>query len=373
MNAPENSEAPEVMLVLPVLEPAGAERIVAELAKRLPRRGFATSVVCLEDEYAPIGAELTAAGVHVEGLRTSRRRTLACAKGLAQRIQARRPLIVHAHLYHANIAARLAASHLSTAQRKEITILSTVHVAERRFRPWQFMFDKSTAARARFEICVSHAVKRFQQERTGLPESFFHVIWNGIDLERYTAPDRPLSEPGMGRVLSVGRFDPQKDFPTLLRAWKIVEMRCPNALLTIAGDGPDDTKIRGLAANLLLRRVEFPGFVPDIVSLMHRADIYAQSSAWEGFGLAVAEAMACALPPVVTDADSLPELVTHDQTGLVVPAENPMALADALIRLLNDPRRIQELGDAAANDCLERFNVERMVDDYARLYNECLA
>ena len=74
-----------VALVLPVLHPAGAERIVAELALRLPAHGFATSVICLEDERAAIGEELRAAGVPVTGLRLSRRRTLACAQALAEK------------------------------------------------------------------------------------------------------------------------------------------------------------------------------------------------------------------------------------------------------------------------------------------------
>src|SRR5581483_7660591 len=107
--------------------------------------------------------------------------------------------------------------------------------------------------------------------------------------------------------------------------------------------------------------VEFPGFVHDIPGLMFRADIYVQSSAWEGFGLAVAEAMACALPVVVTDADSLPEIVTHGRTGLVVPKSSPEALATAMIELLNEPQRAVKLGAAAREEAVSRFAVERMV------------
>src|SRR5438445_9622589 len=103
-----DAKQPEVLFVLPVLDPAGAERIVAELARRLPQRGFSTAVLCLEDETAAVGKELSAAGVSVEGLRLSRRRTLACAKALAKLIKQRAPRIVHAHLFHANIATRLA-------------------------------------------------------------------------------------------------------------------------------------------------------------------------------------------------------------------------------------------------------------------------
>ena len=361
---------PEVLLVLPVLEPAGAERIVAELARRLPSRGFSAAVLCLEDERAPVGAELAAAGVPVEGLRLSRRRTLVCAKALAERIAARKPRIVHAHLFHANIAARLAVGRLSSEQRAATALLSTIHVAERRFRPWQFLFDRATAGKARYEICVSRAVATFQQERTGLPASFFRVIENGIDLTRFIAPTRPERKPGTGHVVAVGRLDPQKDFPTLLQAWQRVEAQLPGARLSIAGAGPEETHLRAQMAALKLERAQLLGFVTDVPKLLREADVYTQPSAWEGFGLAVAEAMACALPVVVSDADSLPEIVAHGRSGLVVPKGNAAALADALIKLLNDPDYASGLGRTAQADATARFSVERMVDDYAALYRE---
>ena len=364
---------PEVLFVLPVLEPAGAERIVAELARRLPSRGYSTAVLCLEDETAPVGRELSAARVPVEGLHLSRRRTLACAKALAARIAERKPRIVHAHLFHANIAARLALGRLSAEQRANTVLLSTIHVAERRFRPWQFLFDRATAAHCRLELCVSRAVATFQQERTGLPASFFRVIENGIDLTRFSPLELPDRMAGRGDVVSVGRLDPQKDFPTLLHAWKIVEAQLPVARLSIAGAGPEEMHLRGLAQSLQLERVEFLGFVADIPKLLRGADVYAQPSAWEGFGLAVAEAMACGLPAVVTDVDSLPEIVTHERTGLVVPKGNAKALADALIKLLNDPDYASGLGRAAHAEATTRYSVERMVDEYAALYREMLA
>lgn len=366
------SAVPEILFVLPVLDPAGTERVVADLARRLPSRGFSAAVLCLEDENAAVGKELAAANVPVEGLHLSRRRTLACAKALARRIAARRPSVVHSHLFHANIAARLALNRLAEEQRVHTPLISTIHVAERRFRPWQFLFDRITAAHARCEVCVSRAVARFQRERTGLPESFFRVIENGIDLSRFAAPDRAVRQAGEGHVVSVGRLDPQKDFPTLLRAWKTVEEHCPHAHLTIAGSGSEEERLRALAAALQLERAQFVGFVNDIPKLLREADLYAQPSAWEGFGLAVAEAMAAGLPPVVSDADSLPEIVTHEKTGWVVPKGNAAALAAALIKLLTDPAQAARLGLAARADATARFSVERMVDDYAALYREVI-
>ena len=359
----------EIVYVLPVLDPAGAERIVADLAKRIPARGFSVSVVCLEDERASVGAELSAAGVAVHGLRLSRRRTLACANALRARLPKTRPLIVHAHLFHANMAARFAFSGIPKGERAGIHVLNTIHVAERRFRPWQFAMDRATAAHARAEVCVSRAVARFQQEKTGLPEAFFRVIENGISLERFYPPETAVPTQ---RILSVGRLDPQKNYPLLLQAWKTVSAAFPRATLSIAGSGPEESTLKGICRKSGFQNVQFLGFVQDIPALMRESSIYVQPSAWEGFGLAVAEAMACALPPIVTDVDSLPEVVTHGKTGLVVPKDDAGVLAGALISLLSDPAHASALGAAARAEAIKRFSVERMADDYAALYDELL-
>lgn len=363
----------EIVLVLPVLQPAGAERIVAELAQRLPAHGYRTSVICLEDERAPVGVELAEAGVRVQGLRLSRRRTLACARRLRDLLPVQRPLIVHAHLFHANLAARLAYGLTPAAARAGLHVLGTVHVAEHRFRPWQFALDRITARYAKAEVCVSRAVARFQQERTGLPAAFFRVIENGIELSRFGSPV-PVrdADDGGPLVVSVGRLDPQKDFATLLHAWKVLHANVPTASLVIAGAGPEEAALKDLCASLGLANVSFPGFVQDIPALLRRATLYVQPSAWEGFGLAAAEAMAAGLPVVVSDADSLPEIVTNGRTGLVVPKGMPEPLAEAMLRLLRDPEYAAELAAAARAEAARRFAVERMAADYAHLYQEIL-
>lgn len=279
-------------------------------------------------------------------------------------------MILHAHLFHANIAARAALMRMKAEQRRGLHVLSTVHVAERRFRPWQFALDRITARYARAEVCVSRAVAAFQKEHTGLPASFFRVIENGIDLSRF-GPASAGRKHGFS-VLSVGRLDPQKDFATLLRAWKIVEDALPSAQLCIAGEGPERPKLEELIRSLGLKNVRLPGFVQNISELLHNADVYVQPSAWEGFGLAVAEAMASALPVVVSDADSLPELVSHGKTGLVTPTGRPDDFARAILELLNHREKASALGQAARAEALARFSIERMVREYAAFYRELL-
>lgn len=365
---------PTVVLVLPVLAPAGAERVVADLARRLSAHRFDVQVICLEDERALIGEELAAAGVHVVGLRANRRNTLLCARRLADQLPANRPLVLHAHLFHANLAARMAVGFLTARQRSGISVLGTVHVAERRFRPWQFWLDRLTADRCVAEVCVSRSVARYQRRKTRLPESFFPVIENGIDLRRFADVSRGVDVPGGGdsHVVSLGRLDPQKDYLTLLHAWSIVEREMPHARLTIAGRGPEEMRLRATASRLELQSVRFAGFVKDVPALLRTARLYVQSSAWEGFGLAVAEAMAVGLPSVVTAADSLPELVENGRSGRVVPVGQPGELARAILELLQDDASAAAMGVHARAEALRRFDVERMVADYATLYRRVL-
>lgn len=371
------STASQVLLVAPVLEPAGAERVVAELAKRLPAHGVSTSVLCLEIEDAPIGVELKNAGMRVDGLHLSRRHTFACARGIAARIREMNPtapMIVCAHLFHANFAARRVPRMLEPLLRKNIRIVTTIHVAERRFRPWQFWFDRWTAKYGKCEICISKSVAEFHRRKTGLPESFFRVIENGIDLSRYEP--RPQSQPRDSndfRVVSVGRLNKQKDFSTLLRAWKIVEAKMPGARLDIAGAGPEEAALRQLQKELQLQRVHFAGFCNDVPAFLNSADVYVQSSAWEGMPLTVLEAMAAGLPVIASAVDSLPEIIDNDRSGILFERGNISALAQHILALLNDSARAKALGAAARETALTRFSAERMAADYARVFREVLA
>src|SRR4051812_46611192 len=110
------SDATPILFICPVFQYSGAEQIVIELARGLKSHGFAPSVLCLEDEREVVGQELQKAGIPFAGLRLWRRRAIACAKAIPKHIPAGRPAIVHSHLFHANLAARLAMKRLRDAR-----------------------------------------------------------------------------------------------------------------------------------------------------------------------------------------------------------------------------------------------------------------
>lgn len=366
-----------VLLILPVLNPSGAERVVAELGLRLPQHGFTTSVLCLEDERAQIGIELVNAGVTVRGLRISRRRTLTCAQLIAEHIQnffRNQPLIVCAHLFHANIAARLAMRHFSNAERKLVHVFTTIQVAERRIRPWQFWLDRWSAKYCASEICVAKSVAEFQRAKTGLPESFFPVIENAIDVSRFqNLPERILNSKRPFRVVAVGRLNAQKDYPTLLRAWKIVESHTAEATLEIAGSGPELQRLQTLSTHLKLANISFRGFCADVREFLAGANLFVQSSAWEGLPLSVIEAMCVGLPVIASAVDSLPDMIDDRRTGFLFPRGDHRSLAAKIIDAMMRPDQSRAIGLAARDVALKRFSAERMTAEYAHLFQKTLS
>ena len=364
------TEKPTVIYILPALVTAGAERVVANLAARLPSRGFDVQIWSLQRADTPLAEELRKTGIKVLALNSLRFNSLACGRAIRKALPPQRPLVLHAHLFHANLAARLALATLRPAERRDIHVFSTVHVIERRFRPWQFTLDRLTAKYARAEVCVSKTVAAYHQRRTGLPESFFRVIDNGIDLSRF----RPAEDKKAGPryVFSAGRLDRQKDFPTLLRAWAVVAKEVPDVELRIAGTGAEEAALHQLARSLDLPRVKFLGLIQNVPDVLRGASVYVQTSLWEGMPLAVMEAMATGLPVVVTDGDGFADVVTHNETGLIAKRQDPVGIADGIIRLLKAPDLASTLAKSACAVAHRHFDVNRMSDQYCGLYRDAI-
>ncbi len=147
----------------------------------------------------------------------------------------------------------------------------------------------------------------------------------------------------------------------------------PGAVLLVLGEGPDRAELTGLAAELGVGdRLLLPGRVGDVAALYRRADLVVHPARWEGFGLAMLEAMLAAKPVVAARAGSAPELVDHDRTGLLVPVDDSDALAAAVSSLLADPARAAAMGEAGRRRAHEEFSVARMADRTAAVYGESL-
>jgi glycosyltransferase involved in cell wall biosynthesis len=174
-------------------------------------------------------------------------------------------------------------------------------------------------------------------------------------------------------VLGVGRLTPEKAFGLLIEAVAILRTRIP-ARLIILGEGVERARLERRCKELgLSDDVILPGFEPNPFRYMHLAQTLVLSSIHEGLGMVLLEAMACGCPVVATDCPSGPQEIIQDgENGLLVPVNDPPAIADALLRVLTDAMLRQRLIQGGFHR-VSAFTISRMVEGYEGVYNEILA
>jgi len=269
-----------------------------------------------------------------------------------------RPDIVHTHLVHADVYGALGAGGLP--------LVSTKHNDDRfRLGPFRYV-ERALARRAKRVIAITEALRQFCVDQVGLPAAKVEVIRYGLDA--LPAPwgddgEVPLPE-GARILLSVGRLAEQKGVDVAVRALARIREREPAAVLVVLGEGPERPRLEAMAGE----GVYLPGRVGDVASWYRRAEVLVHPARWEGFGLALLEAMLAGKPVVATDVSSAPEIVAGGETGLLVPPDDPAALADAVLELLADPAHAAAMGEAGLARARNEFSVAKMADRTAALY-----
>jgi glycosyltransferase involved in cell wall biosynthesis len=205
-------------------------------------------------------------------------------------------------------------------------------------------------------------------------EAHTATVYNaGVDDRVEALASRPLeaaeSRPPRPLVLACGRLTEQKGFPYLLDAFAQVRKRVPGANLWILGEGQDRPHLERQIADLRIGdRVRLLGFRDNPYRYMAAADLFVLSSIFEGFGNVVAEAMACGTPVVSTDCPHGPgEIITDGVNGLLVPPRDPKALADSLVRVLQDPALAKKLGKAGKVRAQD-FTSTEIAGQYAEVF-----
>ena len=286
-----------------------------------------------------------------------------------------RPDLVHSHSFHRQ--HRCAPAQTLHSVR---IVLSTIHNVYE--GGWQRMLAyRLTDGLSRHTTAVSQAAADRFVRLKAVPSASASVLTNGIDTAEF-APnadrrDRMRAEMGAGDEfvwLAAGRIAPAKDYPNLLRAFAQVRAACPDAQLWIAGEGHADEvpsrfrpwRLIGLVASALAGSCA--AIMP---ALLDAADGFVLASAWEGMPLAVGEAMAMEKPVVATDVGGVRELV--GDAGVLVPAKNPDALAEAMLDMMRSPPEdAAALGRAARERIRSQFSMDAKADEWEALYTRLL-
>ncbi len=175
-------------------------------------------------------------------------------------------------------------------------------------------------------------------------------------------------------LIAVGRLHPQKGFDLLLKAFHRIQAKYPDWQITILGEGPMRSELEALRAQLKLTdRVHLPGLVSNVRDYLDRADLFVMPSRFEGFPMALCEAMACGLPVLSADCLSGPRDIIDDGiNGILVTTENVDALAIGLDKLMSDPAKCKQLAQNAP-DILDRFGVEQVMGIWQNAIDRVIA
>ncbi len=172
-------------------------------------------------------------------------------------------------------------------------------------------------------------------------------------------------------VLYVARLVPRKNVNLYVDVARAVIERSDKALFLVVGNGPLKTTLEGLVTkNSLERKIRFlgGGFSDDLVDVYHASDLFLSTSNYEGFGLAIVEAMAAGKPVVATSVGGVPEVVLDGSTGRLCPPEDVRYLATAVLELLDDSHMRERMGRAAQERATRLFDVRDMLKKYEELY-----
>ncbi|MBI5095866.1 MAG: glycosyltransferase [Candidatus Hydrogenedentes bacterium] len=294
---------------------------------------------------------------------------LFSAYRIAQAVKHHRVDIIHAHTSHTHTTACLARA---IARRGKVVVSRRVD-----FVPKRNAFNRFKYSWPDHIIAISGRIGQVLSE-FGAPTEKLSVVHSCIDAGRFdVAPisradlDVPEDAPLLGNVAAlVGH----KDHRTLISAMPRVLERIPRLRLVIVGEGELRARLEAQITSLGLgSSVRLLGFRDDVPRILRALDVFVLSSKLEGLGTSVLDAMAAGVPVVATAGGGIPEMVTHEKTGLLCPVQDSGALAEQIIRAFEESALTAALARNAADLVQERFTTDKMVEGNLRVYERILA
>jgi glycosyltransferase involved in cell wall biosynthesis len=357
-----------IALFFPSLRAGGVQRFMLSLGAGLQSYGYEVDFV-LVNAVGPF-LSMIPAGIRVIDLKS--KGVLAALPGYIRYLKTQSPAVVISAQTHVNVIAVIANQWVKSKPRLVVSERNHLSSASKnalkwgdRFRPilTHLFYSKADAV-----VAVSKNVADDLANRSGLPRQSIQVVYNPYDIEsiaqKASLPvDHPwFDSPDVPVFLAVGRLDPQKDYPTLLRAFSILRTKM-NAHLVVLGEGRLLPELLRLTKELgIMNNVSFPGYADNPYAYMAKASVCVLSSAWEGFPNVLVEALACCTQAVSTDCPSGPfEILDGGRYGQLVPVGDYRALASAMIDAVQKPIPSDQLLARA-----REFTIQNTVTGYLK-------
>jgi glycosyltransferase involved in cell wall biosynthesis len=366
---------PRVLLVVNSLGLGGTERMIQRMVSSLAATRSVCFTVCSLETAGPIGTALRDAGVEVIALGGhggALRQVLGGAFRLRRLLASRRFDLLHTFLYRSHCAGRLARLGL----RPRVPLLSSERCLGDNRGGLVQIANRVTSRMSDRILAVSGAVADRVVRRDGVPRDRVAVVSNGVEA---AAPDertrarlrRALGVADGGTlILYLGRLHPEKGPDVLVEALARLDRRAGDAWrAALVGGGEErDALLRRVTALGMADRVRVPGPRRRVGPWLDACDLLVLPSREEGMPVAALEAMMRSRAVVATRVGGTPEVVLDGKTGLLIPPDDPDALAAALLRLIADRAALATMGEAGRRRALAEFTIERMAAETLRHY-----
>ena len=368
---------PRILMIISLFHPlvGGTEKQAQRLAKKLQERGVTISILTREVKGCPDREEID--GIPV--FRKIKTIEFGILWGVSYMLSTLVFLIrfrkeydlIHCH--HLQGFHSLIAVLMKGLLNKKVIIKvagggerGDIYAIKARKLGWLYLRLLKRADRI---IAVSREITS-QLRENGFHPSIIQEIPNGVDTCQFTPGESPL--PSSERlILYVGRLDPLKGLDDLIRAFRKVHERYPEARLVLVGEGEVESNLMHLARELKISdQVSFEGLQEDVKSYFGKSEIFAFPSLTEGLSNVLLEAMACGLPVVATRIGGNMELVEHGVNGILINPGDPEGLSEAIITLLADPEQSRQMGREGRKRVDERYSLDKVAGEYLMLYRQ---
>ena len=285
--------------------------------------------------------------------------------------------IVNSWLFHASVMSTF----ISKFEKKACLVESRQYadyMYKYNFKLKQFL-DKISSQRADHIIACSDAAKEILVNYEKADPRKVTVVYNGTSINRFRFQNLKQREQIRENlqikdkiVLSyTAHFRQEKGHRYLLRAISKIKTQYPNIVLLLIGDGVLRNELEVLTKQFNIEdNVRFLGYRTDIPDLLSATDIYVHPTTNEGFGIAIIEAMAVGVPVIATNVGGIPEIITDEKYGVLVPAENPQALADAISDLIMHPEKRKSMSEEERKHVEITFTNQIMANKYMAIYSQ---
>jgi len=370
----------KVLIVISNMEFGGAQRQIVELINNMDQTKFEVHL-CSLSEYMPLADQLDK-NIPVHIIHKKYKFDFSVVLRITKLIRKHKFNIIHSYLFDAEIAVRLAAKLSIT----NIKVVGSERNTNYTLKPIQKKAYKLTKHLVGNIIANSQSGANFNAKLTGQPVNKYHVVYNGVNTQKFKEQDSDKVRSELGVDLNVkligmfASFKQQKNHPFLIEALKRIKEDGYNFKLLLVGDelhgglhGSDNYASelkKKIAESNIANDVIYLGNRNDIERIYPICDFTVLPSLFEGTPNVILESMACGVPVIATDISDNKIIIDHERNGFIVPLNDSIELQKKIIILLNDNIMLKSMGKAAKQKVILNYSSIRLAENTQKIYEK---